>query len=91
MEINMVGKIATAFVGATLAALPVAGMAAENGKRPAFGEVDTDGNGKISMEEAKQAGVPSSEAKREDIDNDGKLTKADWKFVDLEKKQESNS
>ena len=87
----MLRKTASVLAGATLIALPLTAMAAGSGERPAFDDADADGNGKISMQEATKAGVPESEAKREDIDNDGKLTKADWKFVDLGKSGGSSS
>ena len=87
----MQSRIASVLAGAALIALPLTAMAAGSGDRPAFDQVDADGNGKISMEEASKAGVPQAEAKREDIDNDGKLTKADWKFVDLEESGDSSS
>lgn len=70
-------------LGAALVALPLAAVAQSGGERPSFGEVDQDGDGRISVEEAKQAGVPESEFEREDIDDDGKLTEADWKFVQM--------
>ena len=70
-------------LGAALVTLPLLAVGAESGERPDFAEADANGDGAISLEEARKAGVPKSEAKREDIDNDGKLTKADWKFVDM--------
>lgn len=78
-------------IGTALVALPLAAAAQSGDERPSFNEVDQDGDGKISVEEAKQAGVPESEAKREDIDGDGQLTKADWKFVDLRSDEEGES
>ena len=87
----MQSRIASVLAGAALIALPLTAMAAGSGERPAFDEADADGNGKISMKEASEAGVPQSEAKREDIDNDGALTKADWKFVDLEQSEDGSS
>lgn len=51
--------------------------------KPEFSEVDGDGDGEVSVSEATEVGVPEEEAKREDIDNDDALTKADWKFVDM--------
>ncbi|MDZ7748556.1 MAG: hypothetical protein U5K43_06690 [Halofilum sp. (in: g-proteobacteria)] len=52
-------------------------------ERPDYKEADANGDGQVSVSEATDVGVPKSEAKREDIDNDGKLTQADWKFVDM--------
>lgn len=77
-------------LGAALLALPLAAFAESGGERPSFGEVDKNGDGKISVEEAKQAGVPESEVKREDIDDDGKLSKADWKFVNMDPERQGD-
>lgn len=71
-------------LGAALVALPLAAVAQGGDERPSFGEVDQDGDGQIGLEEAKQAGVPESEFEREDVDDDGKLTEADWKFVQMD-------
>lgn len=65
---------------AMLLGLPVAGFAAD---KPPFKEADSDGSGKVSMQEAKNAGIPAEEAKKVDINDDGKLTKNDWHFADV--------
>lgn len=78
-------KTSTAAVlAAALFSLPLIAGAAEGDDRPGFDKADSDGDGRITVEEATDAGVPEAEAKREDIDNDGELTKADWKFVDMD-------
>lgn len=69
---------------AVLLGLPLMAGAGESAQLPSFGQADADGSGMISIEEAVAAGVPESEARREDIDGDGELSVADWKFVDLE-------
>lgn len=71
-------------LGTALVALPLVAVAQGGGERPSFDEVDANGDGAVSLEEAKQAGVPESEVKREDIDDDGQLSKADWKFVEMD-------
>lgn len=73
-----------AVLAAALVSFPLIGSTAEGEKRPDFKDVDTDGDRRITLEEAISLGVPEAEAKREDIDNDGKLTRADWKFVDMD-------
>lgn len=78
-------------LGLAVLLAPLAATAADGEQRPGFEQADANGDGAISMKEAQQAGVPQSEAKREDIDNDGKLTKADWKFVDMNPGQDSGS
>ena len=79
----MLHKYTIRLAGLALVAVPLAASAADSGERPKFGEADANGDGAISIEEARKAGVPKEEAKREDIDNDGELTKADWRFVDM--------
>ncbi len=74
----------TAVLAAALVSFPLIGSAAEGQERPGFKEADSNGDGRITVEEATGVGVPEAEAKREDIDNDGELTKADWKFVDMD-------
>lgn len=51
--------------------------------RPDFEKADADGNGKVTVSEATDQGVPKEEARREDIDNNGKLSRSDWKFIDM--------
>ncbi len=76
-------RLATAALAAALMTLPLAAGAAESNGPPDFAEADANGDGVVTIEEAVDAGVPESEAKREDIDADGELSEADWKFVDL--------
>jgi hypothetical protein len=72
-----------AWFAAVLVSLPLI-ASADGTERPGFKEADSNGDGRISVEEATELGVPQAEAKREDIDNDGQLTRADWKFVDMQ-------
>ncbi len=67
-------------------AAPLTAMAASS-EKPEFSEVDADGDGKVSISEATEAGVPKAEAKREDIDDDDQLSKTDWDFVDMNPQQ----
>ena len=53
------------------------------GDKPSFKEADANDDGKISIQEAKKAGIAKDEAKTNDLDDDGKLTKNDWEFVDM--------
>lgn len=73
-----------AVLAAALVSFPLIAGAAEEEERPGFKDADSNGDGRITVEEATDVGVPKAEAKREDIDNDGELTKADWKFVDMD-------
>lgn len=47
---------------------------------PPFKEVDQDDSGKLSLEEAKKVGIGEEKFQEEDLDNDGKLTKYDYKY-----------
>lgn len=69
---------------------PLAAVAASD-QKPDFSEVDSNGDGKVSISEATQAGVPKAEAKREDIDNNDQLSKTDWDFVDMNPDGQSGS
>lgn len=71
--------LAVALSGVALMTSPT--TAAES--KPAFDEVDTNGNGKISLKEAKAAGVPEPEFKEDDLDNDQRLNKRDWGYLDM--------
>jgi len=81
----------TGIVVAALLALPMAASAKASDQKPTYKQADANGDGVVTIKEAVKAGVPKSEAKREDIDNDGKLTKADWKFVDMDGKTGSSA
>ncbi len=85
----MQSTLITRLIGALTIALPLVATAAQ--ERPPFEQADANGDGTITVEEATDAGVPEAEAKREDIDNDGELTKADWKFVDMEGMEDKDS
>lgn len=73
-------RLATAVAVATGPVLSGTVVATDKPK-PAFDEVDADDNGKITIEEAAEAGVAKEEARRQDLDDDGTLTKNDWKYV----------
>ncbi|HKL77297.1 MAG TPA: hypothetical protein VJ985_02870 [Gammaproteobacteria bacterium] len=68
--------------GAVLSVLFFVGVAHAE-EKPAFSEVDGNGDGKVSVEQAVKAGIPEAEAKKEDIDDDGMLTKKDWEYAEL--------
>lgn len=70
---------------AALAALLLSGTAHAEGK-PGFDEADADGNGQVSIKEAKEAGIPEAEARKEDVDKDGTLTERDWNYVEKDPK-----
>lgn len=75
---------------AIMAALLVfSGSAWAGDDKPSFKEADVDGDGKISIEEAEQAGISKEMAKAADLDDDGKLTKGDWRFLTKQSSQTS--
>lgn len=59
---------------------PLTAMA-DSSEKPEFSEVDSDGDGAITIEEAVDAGAPEEQAKNQDLDDDGELSESDWKFV----------
>lgn len=76
-------RFAITLLAAACVTVPLAVGAAETPETPAFSEADANGDGVVTIEEAVDAGVPEDEARREDIDADGELSEADWKFVDM--------
>lgn len=68
---------------ALLVATPLAAVAASD-EKPAYKEADANGDGQVTVSEAVKVGVPKAEARSADIDDDGKLTQDDWKFVDMD-------
>ncbi len=70
-----------------LTLLPLTSQAA----KPSYEEADQNGDGTVTVQEAKKVGVPEKEAKKEDLNGDGKLTKMDWKFVEMEAVNSSDS
>ncbi|MCF8026082.1 MAG: hypothetical protein K9K82_11440 [Desulfobacteraceae bacterium] len=61
-------------------------------QKPSFDQADKNNNGKVSIQEAVKAGAEKDNAKLNDLDDDGKLTKKDWKYVKMkqeDKKKES--
>jgi len=71
-----------------IAALAVPFAAAA--EKPAFDKADNNGDGKISIEEAKKAGISEKAAKDADLDGDGKLTELDWEVVDTGNKSKGD-
>ena len=47
---------------------------------PTFKEADGNGDGKLSLEEAKAVGISEKTFDEEDLDGDGSLTKYDYKY-----------
>jgi len=52
-------------------------------EKPSFDEADANGDGVVSHEEAKEAGFNKYQVIRQDVDQDGELTKADWKYINM--------
>lgn len=75
---------------AIVAAMLIASGTALAAEKPSFNEADANGDEKVSIKEATNAGVPKEEAKSNDLDDNGKLAKSDWKFVDMETPDESS-
>ncbi len=47
---------------------------------PSFEEADKDGDGQLSLEEAKAVGISQNTFEKEDLDGDGYLTEYDYKY-----------
>lgn len=71
--------------------LAFSGAAWGAGDKPSFKEADANGDGKVSIQEARKAGIDKEEAKTNDLDDDGKLSKNDWEFVDMDSSGSSSS
>ncbi len=86
MQMKRVAQMLTALALAT----PLAATAA-SGDKPEFSKADANGDGNVAISEATKHGIPKKEAKREDIDNDGQLSKTDWDFVDMNPGNQSSA
>ena len=74
--------LSIAIAAGALVLAPTLGLAESGqGDVPDFGEADANGDGAVTIDEAKKAGVSAERAKSQDIDSDGELTKIDWKFL----------
>lgn len=60
------------------------GSASSAAEKPSYKEADQNGDGKVTLSEAKAVGVREKSAKMADIDDNKSLTKNDWQFVDLQ-------
>lgn len=54
--------------------------AKEKESLPTFKEADKNGDGRLSLEEAKALGISKETFDEEDLDGDGSLTKYDYKY-----------
>ncbi|SDG38820.1 EF hand [Limimonas halophila] len=50
-------------------------------EKPSFSEADANGDGKVSTEEAKEAGFDKYQIVAQDVNQDGMLTEEDWKYM----------
>lgn len=66
-------------VGITL----LASLPANAGGKPNFRVADRNNDGRVSIDEARRAGVPEAKARDNDLNGDGKLTRSDWRFLDM--------
>jgi hypothetical protein len=63
-----------------LGALAAAPVQAQD-KKPSFEEADANGDGKVSLEEAKKHGFSIYQFVAQDVNQDGMLTKEDWTYL----------
>jgi Ca2+-binding EF-hand superfamily protein len=79
-------RIAVWITAIALGFLAGSGVAAEQDQAsqsqelPKFKKADKDGNGELTFEEVKELGIKKKTFKAEDLDNDGKLSKYDYKY-----------
>lgn len=52
-------------------------------EKPSFSEADQNNDDKVTIKEAKQAGIPMEVAKSSDKDGDGVLARSDWRMVQV--------
>ena len=71
-------SLAAALLAAAAFAAPA--LAADADK-PSFETADANGDGKISMKEAKEQGYDKYQFAAQDVDQDGMLTKEDWRYI----------
>ncbi len=70
------------FAIAALAVVSFAGPALSvETDKPAFEEADKNGDGGIGMKEAKALGYSKYQFFAQDVDQDGMLTKEDWRYL----------
>ncbi len=54
--------------------------------KPRFDQADGNGDGRVTIQEAEAAGIAPDKAKANDLNGDGELTRADWRFIDVDSK-----
>lgn len=69
------------FAAIVAAALAVAGPAAAAEGKPSFDKADQNGDGKVSLKEAKEQGFDKYQFFAQDVDQDGMLTEEDWRYI----------
>ena len=50
-------------------------------KKPSFEDADANGDGKVSLEEAKKHGFSIYQFVSQDVNQDGMLTEQDWAYL----------
>lgn len=67
---------------AALAVVAFAGPAwSAMDEKPSFEEADANGDGKVSQKEAREHGFSIYQFAAQDVDQDGMLTKEDWRYI----------
>jgi Ca2+-binding EF-hand superfamily protein len=73
-----------AALGLALVAAPAIGApdkdAGQTKELPVFKKADDNGDGQLTFKEVKDLGIAKKAFKQEDLDNDGKLSKYDYKY-----------
>lgn len=71
----------SASLASTYEVWPIEDPAGVQVQTPTLEEADLDGNQRVSVQEAKAAGIPEAEANSADFDDDGWLSSAEWAHV----------
>lgn len=76
-SITLAATVAAALIGGAA----LAGPALAQDQKPSFSEADANGDGTVSMKEARDLGFDRYQFVAQDVNQDGKLTKEDWHYL----------
>lgn len=83
-------KTVLATVISILLATSVYAATGDKDHKDKFQKLDTDGNGAISLEEAREADIEEATFNRYDVDGNGELSEQEYMAMKKESKQQRN-